>query len=143
MLTEDDVVAAVCRDLENRGYKIKGRATTKQRGIDITATNKRHTIVVEAKGATSNRRSSARYGKPFTKRQCCTHVGVAFFTAASLTQPRKQAGKRQVVAIALPDNVHHREYVNKIASPLRALRIGLIWVSLSPGRVRYVTPWKI
>lgn len=141
MLTEDDVVAAVCRNLKKRGYEITGRATTKQRGIDITATNKRRTLVVEAKGATSNRCSSNRYGKPFTKGQCCTHVGVAFYTAASLTRARNGKDTRRV-AIALPDNDHHREYVSKIATALRALGIGLIWVS-SSHQVRWVAPWRI
>lgn len=141
MLTEDDVVAAACRDLKNRGCEITERATTRQRGIDITASNKRHTIVIEAKGATRNRCSSKRYGEPFTKRQCSTHVGVAFFTAASLLAARKP-GQTRRVAIALPDNPHHREFADRIAPALRTLGIGLIWVN-SSRRVKYVAGWQV
>jgi hypothetical protein len=141
MLTEDQVVSAVCRDLRTRGYEIVTRATTKQRGIDIAATSGTQSLVVEAKGATSNRPSSNRFGKPFTKRQCCTHVGVAFFTAAALMNERTRGIKRRV-AIALPANKHHQEYVDRIARPLRALGIAVIWVD-SRRRVTYSATWKI
>ena len=141
MLTEDKVIAAVCSDLEARGYEILTRATTKQRGIDIAAASGTQSLFVEAKGETSNRRSSNRFGKPFTKRQCCTHVGVAFFAAAALMNGQKRGRKRRV-AIALPANKHHQEYVDKIARSLRALGIGIIWVD-SRRRVTYSATWKI
>lgn len=141
MLTEDQVVDAVCRDLEDRGYEIHSRATTKDHGIDITAAKGRRLLVIEAKGATSNLRSSNRFGRPFTRSQCRTHVVAAFITAAALVSDSAiQAGRR--VAIALPSDRIHREFISKIATSLQRLGIGVIWVD-ARRQVTYDAPWQL
>ena len=71
MLDENAVVDAVCRFLGQHGYSIKSRCSTAERGIDVcaekSATGQR--IHVEAKGATSSRPTSPRFGKPYTQSQ--------------------------------------------------------------------------
>ena len=72
MLTEDDVVEAVCGFLAGNGYRIVTRCNTTQRGEDIVAVSDATgvTLRIEAKGETSNLSSSSRYGKAFSSAQC-------------------------------------------------------------------------
>jgi hypothetical protein len=86
VLTEDDLVDAVCDHLETAGYEIMRRCATTQRGDDIVAVRRRSSIAlyIEAKGETSNRPTSKRYGKAFSRSQCRDHVANAFYTAARM-----------------------------------------------------------
>jgi hypothetical protein len=123
MLTEDDVVAAVCAYLQSEGWTIVRSAATTQRGDDIVAKRGAEPqVFVEAKGETSNRAGSTRHGKPFDSSQCRDHVANAFYSAAAfigLGQP----------AIALPDTRRHRAYVAKIGTAMDALGIWVFWVA--------------
>ena len=68
LLTENDVVEAVCGFLRSHGYTIVQQLTTAERGPDIVATRQDRpgqTLSIEAKGATSAR--------PFS------HVSKAFY----------------------------------------------------------------
>jgi len=101
MLNENDVVKAVCSHLERGGYVIRQRCTTKQHGIDIIAqkeTGKR--LLIEAKGATSSRDGSARFGKNFTDNQVWDRVAKGFYTAVCLHSAHSKSGDR--VGLALP-----------------------------------------
>ena len=69
MLTENDVIDAVVSHLTGKGWNIETISRTDQRGIDILANKGRTSLAIEAKGETSNRRGSSRYGKPFTSSQ--------------------------------------------------------------------------
>jgi Holliday junction resolvase-like predicted endonuclease len=142
MLTEDEVVDAVCSFLESCGYRIVRRATTMERGDDIVAAkgDDRFTLHVEAKGETSNRRNSARFGKPFDAAQCRDHVANAFFAAAAqLSAP--QSGARRV-GIALPDTRRHNNCVAKIQRAVDLLEIAIFWVT-ADRRVRLASKWPL
>ena len=139
MLTENEIVDAVCKRLSEAGYRIDSRAATHQRGVDIVASRRRTKLFVEAKGDTTSRQSS-RAGYPFDRKQCGTHVSVALFTAARLVQEGLEAGERRQVAIALPDNERHRGLVREIRWALVRLRVAVIWVDEAkivrcPGRL--------
>jgi len=143
MLTENDIIEAVAASLRRGGYSIQRTATTVQRGVDIEAVSarKRRTILIEAKGETTSKESTSRYGKPFTRNQCRTHIAVALFTAAKARDAAKgRSGK--VVAIALPDVEPNRELVASIRSSIRALGIGVFWVSPAKS-VRFEGSWRL
>jgi len=55
MLTENGVVDAVCRHLQQNGWHVNHRCTTNDRGVDVIATHPASGAVlrVEAKGQTS------------------------------------------------------------------------------------------
>lgn len=53
MLTENDVIAAVCNKLEHMGFDIKQKLHTSEPGIDIIAVRDGFTLLIEAKGETS------------------------------------------------------------------------------------------
>ena len=73
ILTENDVVNAVASFLKNNNYTIDIVRSTTQRGIDIEATKPDGTrCFVEAKGATSSKPGSKRYGEEFNNNQIIT-----------------------------------------------------------------------
>ena len=129
MLTENDVVKAVCERLRSRGFSIEQELTTSQRGTDIIATKPSGgRVLVEAKGATTSKPTKRR-GKPFDSAQVRDHVAGAFFKAASLI-----AEKDTAVVVALPDTQTHRRIVNEIETALDQLKIA-VWYVAENGQV--------
>jgi len=125
MLTENDVVDNVCEFLGKQGYTITQALKTKQQGIDIIAKHpQKGFCYVEAKGATSSKIGSKRYGKEFTRSQAKVHVGVAILTSLQTLQRYPEA---QVV-MALPDNNNHREMVELAKEPIQksGIRVYLV-----------------
>lgn len=129
MLTENDVVQAVVAHLKTEGYRVESTCSTVERGVDIVAvhpaTNRR--LLVEAKGGTSSKSTTARYGSPFTLNQAKSHVSVAFYYAAKLRQRHSPEGPQ--IAMAFPDDPQHRTLVDDISSALDALGISVFFVN--------------
>jgi hypothetical protein len=106
MLTEDQVVEAVCNYLSARSWQIVSRATAVQRGYDIVAKRKDRQLIIEAKGAGSSKESSARFGMTFSSAQVFDHVAKAILKALRVvTAGSASAG------VALPDDALHRREV--------------------------------
>lgn len=129
MLNENDVVATVDRYLRNSGWRIVAARGTHQHGPDIEAAHSRsgRRLYVEAKGETSSRRGSRRYGKPFNSGQMWDHVAKAFYKAATVrSQPRTRP--RPQAAIALPRNPRHEDLVRAIEGALVRLGVSVLWV---------------
>ena len=124
MLTENDVVEAVARHLEEQGWQITDTSYTDQRGYDVLARRDGIGLAVEAKGGTSSKPGTKRYGKPFTPNQKFDHVAKALYTAARVFS----AGQHRA-AIALPSDAEHRQLVDDIVSALAALGVGVFLVA--------------
>ena len=115
MLTENDVVTAVSNYLIEKGYTIDQALTTSQQGIDIVATHPVHgRYLVEAKGSTSSKKGSSRYGIEFNNNQIKTHIGMAILKSFQTIQFNKYAE----VVIALPDNTGHRKLIESMRYPI-------------------------
>ena len=134
MLTENDVVEAVARDLTSRGYVVRQTRRTDEHGTDVIAENPSEVWFIEAKGGTSSKRHTNRFGKTFTLNQVNSHVSRAVFTAMAV-RAKAPAGDRTRVAIALPDDDNHRGMVGQIAASLGHLGVAVFWVTKS-GQVR-------
>jgi len=130
MLTENDVVEAVCIKLEYMGFEIKQRLHTKQRGIDIIAYKDGYTLMIEAKGETSSDKSSNRFGQPFSQSQIKNHVGKTLLAAFKLMSKYHDSA-RYGVGIALPDNSGHRKEVEQVRYVLKKLGLFIFWVNRS------------
>jgi len=128
MLTEEDVITAVCDYLSRRGYAIDQQCRTTQHGIDIIATQASSgvTIRIEAKGETSNRAGSRRFGKGFNRGQSRIHVAAALYAAIATNDAYLAPNDR--VGIALPSTNHHREFISRIGMTLKTLGIAVFWV---------------
>ena len=84
MLTESDVIKAVCRFLGSRGYRVTQALNEMQTGDDIVAWSADgKKIMIEAKGETSSKSHTSRFGKPFSSGQVLDHVSKAFYRAAA------------------------------------------------------------
>ena len=129
MLIESDVIAAVCDYLRAEGYEIRQQLAETEQGDDIKAVQGTAILLIEAKGETSSKKGSKRFGKPFSRSQVLDHVAMAFYRAA------KMRGDGVRVAMAFPDNQQHREMVAEIRQAVRDLKIAVFWVA-GNGSVR-------
>ena len=134
MLTENDVVMIVSSELQCKGFKIEQQLTTNDTGIDIEAISPEGVYYgIEAKGATSSKVESSRYGREFNKSQVKTHIGVAIVAAFRLKNKRKDA----IAVIALPDNANHRSLIAEMHKPLCDSGVE-IWLVNKEGIVKYL-----
>jgi hypothetical protein len=103
------------------------------RGVDIVACRSDHGVLrVEAKGATSSKAGTVRYGQPFTRAQINTHVARAFYTAAAQLESTGFQ-KADLSAMAFPTTPDHRWFVDRIRGPISRLGIGIIWLLATPS----------
>jgi hypothetical protein len=144
MLTENDIIEAVCRQIKTHGYDVLRQLTTRERGLDIVA--RKHGVEpielrVEAKGETSSKEVTNRYGKPFNSAQIRDHVANAIYTAATMLEG-VPVGHMVRVAIALPGTKGHRKQVQAVIGAMTRLEIGVFWVA-PDGAVELVAPWQL
>jgi len=126
MLTENDIVKAVSLFLKNGGYVIDQALKTSQQGIDIEATAPNGVkCFVEAKGATSSKKETSRYGKEFNSNQVKTHVGAALLKSFQTLQLHNSSE----VVIALPNNKLHKLIIKSMYEPIKASGIRVFFVS--------------
>lgn len=126
MLTENEVITAVSLFLEEKGFIIESKANTHQQGHDIIALNDEGLrLYVEAKGATSSKHTSNRFGKAFSRSQVKTHVGVALIKVFQT----KTKHPNDKACIALPQNEVHEQLVREIAPSVKAADIALFFVN--------------
>jgi hypothetical protein len=125
MLTESQVINSVCRLLETKGFHVIRQLSESEQGIDIEAVapDGKTKVSIEAKGETSSKPTTARFGKPFDSKQVFDHVAKAFYCAA------RDGSLGMMAGIALPKNVAHVKCVQKILPALRRLSIEVFWVS--------------
>jgi len=143
-LTENDVVEIVCGFLCSAGYEIEQRLTTTQTGDDIIAVRHLHPlrrVHIEAKGATSARVGSQRYGQPFDSAQVRVHVAEAVYKAAQVLS-RPAVDYERLAAVALPDNETHRLQVESVHVVLRQLGIAVVWVA-GEAEVSFESEWAL
>jgi hypothetical protein len=131
MLLESDVIDATCNELESLGYVILQKLSTTQHGDDIIAENSSkeyQRISVEAKGETSSRQTSERYGKPFDNAQVKIHVAEALYKAVQVLSRPEEEGMRVLSAIALPKTKFHIRSINSIKPVIDQLGIVIFWI---------------
>ena len=127
MLDENSIVDACCARLVSKGYDITSCCKTNERGIDIDAIHPETAVrvVVEAKGGTSTRTDSARYGSPFSATQIFDRVAKGVFTCVQLRAKWPDCTKTLVV-LALPESPGFRREVATVEATL--LQIGVqVW----------------
>jgi hypothetical protein len=90
-------------------------------------------VLVEAKGGTSSKAESNRYGREFSSSQVFTHVAKAFFTAAKLFSQNQPS--KTLVAIAFPDTPRHRSQVQAASAAFARLGI-TVWLVEDSGQVK-------
>ena len=132
MLTEDEVVQSVRKYLDKTGYRVDKICSTSEQGIDIEAVNIKtgRPLFVEAKGGTSSKPDTKRFGLSFTRNQAKTHIAVALYWAAK--QRQKHGTEAAEIALAFPDDGLHPELVDEISKSIR--NIGIIVYFVDAGQ---------
>jgi hypothetical protein len=138
VLTESQVISAVRQYLESHGFQVTRTLSEYEQGIDIqgTAPDHKKKISIEAKGETSSKAGSKRFGKPFSSGQVFDHVSKALYCAS------RDSSLGMLAGMAFPQNDLHIQCVNKIIPTLRQLGIEVFWV-LPGGEVETERIWKI
>jgi hypothetical protein len=128
-MDENEIVAAVCTYLTQAGYTVEQRLHTTEHGVDVIARNPStgRRIVVEAKGGTSSREGSARYGKPYTQTQVFDRVAKGIYTALQLRSSHPDRTQVEV-ALAVPDSRWFRGYLGRVAAQLEDAGITVLVV---------------
>jgi hypothetical protein len=126
MLTENEIIKHTCVFLQNNGYRIISQCNTDEKGIDIAAFHSEKGVCcIEAKGQTSSKKDSARFGKKFDSTQINTHIAVAILKSFKT----KQNPGVTNVAISLPDDEGHRRVLDSIDLSLKKSGIKVFLVS--------------
>lgn len=118
VLNENDVVDAVCELLSSNAWTIESKAYAKSRGDDIVATRNGERLVVEAKGGTSSKSTTSRFGRPIDRGQARDHVAKAVLRSMAFV-----GSDGLHPAIALPDERNHHEFVAAARNALMQLGI--------------------
>ncbi len=120
MITENDVVERVTAYLIRRNWRIVSSASTSEHGPDIVArSDAGREIWVEAKGQTSSKEGTRRYGKEFNRNQKEDSLGRALLKCCQLVSERTDL----VVALALPSDDVNSELISRISPALQRLRV--------------------
>lgn len=133
-MDENEVIAGICAHLIASGCHVEQRLHTTERGIDIIAREpeSHRRILIEAKGGTSSRIGSERYGRPYTQTQVFDRAGKGIFTALKM---RADHSEEDVLCVlATPDTQWFRMYLAKVALLVKPLGIE-VWLLSSDGSV--------
>ena len=125
MLTENDIINAVSDYLLKAGYQILRVSNTRQKGHDIIAERQGAKIFVEAKGETSSKEYTNRFGKPFNSAQIRVHVAESLYKAIAT----KQANPNAKVAIAFPATRTHKQLMENVFKIIHMLEIQIFFVN--------------
>jgi hypothetical protein len=118
-MDENEIIGLVCRRLEAMGCTVTQRLTTTERGVDVIAHNPKteEEFIVEAKGGTSSRKGSARFGNPYTQSQVFDRVAKGVFTCVQLRAEHPDREKHHVI-LAVPDGGWFRRYLEPVQEQL-------------------------
>jgi len=125
MLLENDVIDYVECHLKSEGYHLVCKSDTNTHGHDLVMEKDGRKLYVEAKGQTSSKERTNRYGKEFTRNQKWDHVSKAVYTSMKTQNLYKGCD----VGIALPSDNEHSSIVDDILPSLEKLGIKVFLVS--------------
>jgi predicted nuclease with RNAse H fold len=131
---ENAVVFAICNELTASGFEITQQLHTTERGIDVIAQHPQTKVklLVEAKGGTSSKQDSERYGKPYTQTQVFDRVAKGIFTCLQLRTENPDKGAVRVI-LAIPDEPHHfKKYISTVSPSLDSAGIE-VWFAKARG----------
>jgi hypothetical protein len=120
LLGEMDVINSVEAYLLTKDYRITSKVkSVDEHGIDLVAVSPRTKVKlnVEAKGQTSSKSETNRFGKEFNRNQKRDHLGKALLKSC------EYFNKHEAAAIALPDDTIDHELVNSIRGAIDRLGI--------------------
>lgn len=143
MMDENAVVQAVHRFLLGAGYEHVSLCRTTDKGDDIVVRRNEpggFLLSIEAKGATSARTNSKRFGRPFESSAARVHVSEAVYKAMEVLS--RDRSTRYRAGVALPNERGHRRLIDAVRPMLQSSGIAVFWVD-SDGDVLVDSPWDV
>jgi len=120
VITENDVIERVSAYLAQRNWRVESTASTFEHGPDVIArSDVGKEIWIEAKGQTSSKEGSRRYGKEFSRSQKEDHLGRALLKCCQYISERSDL----IVAVALPNDDVNSDLITRIGAVLQKLKI--------------------
>ena len=135
--TENQVIESLKIALISRGWKIVAFATTMEHGVDLHAPRSGKTLRIEAKGNTSSKEGSKRYGELQKPNQHFIQVATALLKCAEL----KSAEPEAYVAIAVPLHSRMQGRIERIEPVLKAADLAVLWVAGDGTVSAWNAPW--
>jgi hypothetical protein len=130
-MNENQVIEALKGHLLARGYAFVSECSTTMQGIDLVMVKNNQEIWIEAKGDTSSREGSNRFGLVFNDQQCNDHYSRAFFRACQMRDEAKRTGQPAHMTMAFAHTKHYQKYFDRTNSTRRELGISVFWVKAS------------
>lgn len=129
-MDENAVVESTCKLLISSGCLIVKRCNTTQRGIDIIARKESsgEEFFIEAKGGTSSRSGSPRYGKPYTQSQVFDRVAKGVFTCIELRAKHSNRSNQHII-LAVPNERWFHYYLKPALPQLEAAGLEIWFIS--------------
>ena len=127
-MNENEVIAELKQYFRARDYSLLSECSTIMQGIDLVMSKGDQEIWIEAKGGTSSREGSNRYGKVFTDTQCHVHFSRAFFKVCEMRDKAKHLQKVVRIAMAFSHTSHYQKYCDRTNGTRKELGIELFWV---------------
>jgi hypothetical protein len=127
-LNENKVIEELKKHLLAAGYLLISECSTIMQGIDLVMKKENEEMWIEAKGDTSSRESSNRFGKTFTDTQCHVHFSRAFFKACELRDKANESKNNIRIAIAFAHTKHYEKYCKRTNLTRKELGIALFWI---------------
>ena len=135
-MDENAVIDILCDHLATEGYVVEQRLMTTQQGVDVIARDALgRRLFIEAKGATSSREGSARFGKGFNASQVFDRVAKGLYTGLCLRAQHPDK-RREDVALAFPDTPEFRKRLEPIRQQLTDAGVVVFLTSSSRSVVR-------
>ena len=123
MITENQVVDALCKHLETEGWEIIQSLDTNTKGFDIVAKKLNQKLYIEAKGGTTSKDTN-RKGLPFDRKQAKSHIGQSLWKSGEAMTLHPEA----MFGVAFPKEKNHKELVSKITNIFINSKIEIFWV---------------
>ena len=136
MFTENEIVEAMVSFFKKKRFSVSQSRSTNQKGVDIIAKSPRGiTYYIEAKGGTSSKPNTARYGRPFSKNQANTHISVAI---TKCFQKLQESSNKCIVGIALPKDENHLSIIKSIVKPLQKTKLKVYFINKDKKVKKYI-----
>ena len=110
MLFEDTTIDCLINHLKEKNYQILSISDATQHGYDLVAEKDGRKLYIEAKGQTSSKPGTKRYGQEFTSSQKFDHVAKAVLKAMQTLNQESESES----GIALPYEPGHIKLIDSI-----------------------------
>ncbi|MFA5687776.1 MAG: hypothetical protein WC959_01280 [Kiritimatiellales bacterium] len=134
-MDENETIEKLCDFLIKQGWKIKSKVLAGERGIDVEAIDPNNKLfLIEAKGSTSSKKGSSRFGKPYKKTQVFDVASKGLMLCFHHLMKKSSCD----IGFVYPANKHFSFYIDPLVPMLTSIGLTLFCVHAN-GHVEIYT----